>query len=458
MRIFARKFYNKVYGGAVMFQVLLGLGLMVMMSPMIFTQIKKYNEEVQREEAVHDLEQWQRAASSFIVFEKDKPNVITEGITMTEGNSLFTLLQDYTGSSNVHTTNGFGQKYALITNRKGEQVEAVVVAYGGGLDTLTLNGIGQFLFDKGSIVNSSGQILTDMKVSPELKTKLTSLANAVNGGLLFMYVSDAFFSSDYLHIAEMPGTSERASLVNTMIVDLNMGGNNERHSINNINNINASQLTAGFGWIDLVSVSQLKLNGSVEVEKAFEYANVDGISGTELPVKTTLGADESESFRLDAEDDLTVENAELKKLYLRDSDLEVKGDMMASNYYIHGDVDIDSSSSYLNVNDMYVNTFFTDGNVADSVENIVLDKPEKTTVSGDYDKDIKNSFIYIGQYEDKGGEKVYSDTDYIMLDLAGTSEVEDICDLSGENCLSDKVLDFYDRLEERIIYVVGEGA
>ena len=67
-------------------------------------------------------------------------------------------------------------------------------------------------------------------------------------------------------------------------------------------------------------------------------------------------------------------------------------------------------------------------------------------------------FIYIGQYEDKGGEKVYSDTDYIMLDLAGTSEVEDICDLSGENCLSDKVLDFYDRLEERIIYVVGEGA
>ena len=38
--------YRKSSGGAILFQVLLGLGLMVIMSPIIFNQIKKYNEEI----------------------------------------------------------------------------------------------------------------------------------------------------------------------------------------------------------------------------------------------------------------------------------------------------------------------------------------------------------------------------------------------------------------------------
>ena len=73
MKKLSRKYLKKVCGGAIMFQVLLGLGLMVVMSPMIFTQIQKYNEEIRREEVVNHLGKWQKAASSFIVFEKDQP-------------------------------------------------------------------------------------------------------------------------------------------------------------------------------------------------------------------------------------------------------------------------------------------------------------------------------------------------------------------------------------------------
>ena len=69
MRLLKRKNLMKSVGGAVMFQVLLGLGLMVMMSPMIFSQIKKYNESIANEEIVHELDVLQKAASSFIVFD-----------------------------------------------------------------------------------------------------------------------------------------------------------------------------------------------------------------------------------------------------------------------------------------------------------------------------------------------------------------------------------------------------
>ena len=442
MRILSNKYFKKVSGGAVMFQVLLGLGLMVMMSPMIFTQIKKYNEEIQREEAVSHLETWQRAAASFVVFEKDSGK-IGEGINVWEGDALRTALLDYLGSSAVPLTNGFGQSYAMITRRDGEQIEAIVIAYGGGLNKLTLNGIGQFLFDKGAVIDEDGFILSDMKLSDDLYNKLKTYVSPTRGGALFMYVSDAFFTSDYLHIAPMPGTSDRSSLVNTMIVDLNMNGNN----MNFVKNFYATKLEGSNAYIDSLSISDLTFSSPSVIEKDFEYQNNVGITGADsLPVSTiAVGMDDRENHKVEV-DELTVNNAKFKKVYIDEGELETK-DISAKKYYIHGDVNVNNGwANNTMLNNVVSNTFSSEnGTNVDVVKTIVMDKPVVNP-----DGTIEDSFVYVGQYStDASGNKVYDDGKSLVLNLAGVSSVRDICYGTGTNqkCLSDRILNYYKSLE-----------
>ncbi len=459
MRILSKKCFKKVSGGAVMLQVLLGLGLMVIMSPMIFTQIKKYNEEVKREEVVNHLESWQKAASSFVVFEKDRVGAVPEGTSTWEGDSLKNLLRDYMGSASVPTTNGFGQRYALITIRHGEQIEAVVYAYDGGLDKLTLNGIGQFLFDKGAVMDDEGVILSDLKLSNDLtnflKTKVSAPLGSSGGGLLFMYVSDAFFTSDYLHIAPMPGSSERASLVNTMIVDLDMGGN----SIGNVKNFYATALEGSNAYVNDLSVSDLEFKSPSTVNGNFEYQNIDGISGNEFPAKTIDGAIEESSHRVEVED-LTVDDANLKKVYIEDGELETK-DLSAKNFYVRGDVKVNNGwNNNMIINSITANIFSSEnGNLTDNISTIVLDPPLVTS-----DK-IEDSFIYVGSYtkDASTGDVTYSTSeggDALILNLAGVSEVNDICfgtathgtyinndvNKPNPNCLSGRIVKIYNEL------------
>ncbi|MBR1544842.1 MAG: hypothetical protein IJ638_02775 [Alphaproteobacteria bacterium] len=445
MRVLSKKSFKKAVGGAVMFQVLLGLGLMVMMSPMIFSQIKKYNEEVQREEAVHDLEKWQKAASSYIVFEKDKG--LKTGVTT--GSALKSLLSDYLGGDAPKTTNGFGQTYGMVIVQNAEKnktsvdasghtvvdasyggtVESVVFAYGGGVDKLTLNGIGQFLFDKGAVMDSDGTILSDLSLSSSLTNALRSYVSPAGGGLLFMFVTDSFFSSDYLHVAPMPGDVERGSLVNTMIVDLNMNS----HSMNYVKNLYTNKLSGANIIAGDLSVSSLTLNGKSEVSGDVLFNNSKELtSATEgFPFKTIAGTD-GHTVEVD---DLTIGgDLKLHKIYAEDVDLNTKT-VSAKGYYVHGN----TTGVGTSVATVVSNTFVSDGSKADTVGTLTLDAPTTTSTG------MEDSYIYIGNYTTVNGNKVYNEGDSIILNLAGTSEVSDICKTDG-TCLSDKIANFYDTL------------
>ena len=224
MRSIKKANLYKSVGGAVLFQVLLGLGLMVLMSPIIFKQIQKYNEEVQREEVIANMETFQKAVTSFIIFEKDKMSagsyvIPDRQVKFWSGNEMKSVLSDYLGSASVPLTNGFGQEYSFITYRNGEVIEAVVVASGGGVDELTLNGIGQFLFDKGAVLAADGTLLSDLKLSSNLQSAVNSLVSSTGSGALVMFVSDAFFSSDYLPSDDGPkpsGSSARSVVFRTL--------------------------------------------------------------------------------------------------------------------------------------------------------------------------------------------------------------------------------------------------
>ncbi|MCR5507029.1 MAG: hypothetical protein K6F04_04240 [bacterium] len=441
MRILSKKSFKKAIGGAVMFQVLLGLGLMVMMSPMIFSQIKKYNEEVQREEAVHDLEKWQKAASSYIVFEKDKG--LQTGVT--EGSALKNLLLDYLGSDAPKTSNGFGQTYGMIivqnaenaVSSAGGSVEAVVFAYGGGVDRLTLNGIGQFLFDKGAVMDSDGTILSDLSLSPALTNALKTKVNPSNGGLIFMFVTDSFFTSDYLHVAPMPGDVERGSLVNTMIVDLNMNS----HNMNYVDNFFAKEITAANIIGTDLSVSSLVLNGKSNVG-SFSYQNSDGFTSLsgELPFSMTGTNSEIQVDNLTVEGDLR-----LHKIFIEGSDLTTST-INSKGYYVHGD----ASGIASNINTIVSNTFVSkDGSQADTVSTVTMDAPSNLS------NNLEDSYIYVGSYTEVDGNKTYNEGDSIILNLAGVSEVSDIC--KGTDCLSNRILNYYTTLENYITLYLNAG-
>ena len=118
-------------------------------------------------------------------------------IKLWKGEEMKTVLSDYLGNPIPPTSNAFGQEYSFITARNGDMIEALVVASGGGVDELVLNGIGQYLFDKGAVLASDGVLLSDLSLSQTLLNEAKKMVSPTLGGALLMFVNDAFFSSDF---------------------------------------------------------------------------------------------------------------------------------------------------------------------------------------------------------------------------------------------------------------------
>ncbi len=443
MRSIKKANLYKSVGGAVLFQVLLGLGLMVLMSPIIFKQIQKYNEEVQREEVIANMETFQKAVTSFIIFEKDKMSagsyvIPDRQVKFWSGNEMKSVLSDYLGSASVPLTNGFGQEYSFITYRNGEVIEAVVVASGGGVDELTLNGIGQFLFDKGAVLAADGTLLSDLKLSSNLQSAVNSLVSSTGSGALVMFVSDAFFSSDYLHIAEMSGDSSRSVLFNTMIVDLNMSNND----IKDVANLYGTNLISVLeNSVNVMSLSDVVFKDSSDVKNIVEYKNTSGIDANNtLPIVAQGTSGDGSIYIEDMVIDNSSHTSEFSMIDMPDGELETN-QLMANDYIVLGNVEVESGWNSVSLNSLDANTLSSsDGTVEDVINR--LEMIDDTSITD------KDSFIYVGSYSEQDGNKIYSEANSLNLNLSGTSEINDVCASSGANCLSDNILNVYLGLQE----------
>ena len=435
MRRFLGDRFRKSCGGAIMFQVLLGIGIMVLMSPVVFQQIKKYNEEIHREEVIADMEKLQKAGSSFVLFEKETSK-IPEGIKLWSNGELKSVLGDYLGGSGFPASpNDFGQEYSLITMKSGNEIDGLVVASclrNKCINDIVLNGIGQFLFDRGAIVASDGEVLSDLKLSDELKEVVQEIVRDTESGLLVMFISDAYFTSDYLHITEMPGESSKAVLFNTMLVDLDMAGGNTRHNVNDVNIVYGNDLTVrGTSNLGLVSVNDISLKSQSVVHGGVEYKRTDNIFM--MNGDTVLG--------LTPENELYFNNAEFKgdlklgSVDIDTLDLKLDGDINVSSYDVLGDALVTrnwaDNMPVGGISYIIANMVVSNGSKVDNAENI--------TMIDDTSSGTSDGFIYVGQYEEtSSGEKTY-EVQPAILNLAGTSEVKDIC--VGGECLSQSVLD-----------------
>ncbi len=443
MRNFSKSICNKEASGAVLFQVLLGLGLMVLMAPLILNQIKKYNEEIQREEVISDMEKLQRAVSSFVVFERDK-TTIPEGVTCWKDTSscpdtlnigdesviikskkMKAFLNDYLGNDRVKTSNvnGFGQEYSFITNRSRDEVQAVVIASceaKGCIDELTLNGIGQFLFDKGSIMAEDGQFLGDLKMDEILKSVLAGLAKETKAGILIMYVNDAFFQSDFLHLSEMPGDPVKARLFNTMLVDLYMAN----HDIKNVKNFYANGMSIDSkSNINLLSVDKaLVKSKDFTIGNFLEYNNSDGghivTDNNKFPVyaRDKLGTNGG-SIYMNSLKVLNDEPTEVDSINLNTTDLKTQSLLIQKSADISGDFIVNrwNSPEYTEVQKIVANRAVA----SSKVDKNILGNIFMNNVSSD------DAFIYIAdeQKDSHGNIELIND---VTLNLSGTSEVDDI--------------------------------
>ena len=440
--------YRKSSGGAILFQVLLGLGLMVIMSPIIFNQIKKYNEEIQREEVISSMEKLQKAVSSFVVFEKDTGN-IPSGLTCWKDTSgcptsaevggasrpvqtkkMKSFLSDYlgNGSGSIEDENGFGQEYSFATYKNGDEIEAVVIASCKTqkcIDDLTLNGIGQFLFDKGAVIASDGVLLSDLSMSNNLKGIVDAMITSSGSGALVMFVSDAFFSSDFLHIAEMPGETSKAILFNTMIVDLDMN----RHNINNVANLYGTTLNiVSSSNVGVVSLSDIVFKSNVDVNNFVEYKNTAGISGVStLPFGAKKESSGGEIYLNNFDVENTSSTASFDKINIDVGDLTTS-EIEADNYVVLGNTTVNDWSN-MSIYQMTANTMNSVGNVPDEFSTITLNDVGTA----------KDSFVYVGSYN--ASENRYLPDSLMILNLSGISEVKDICYMSGPSkvCLSTEV-------------------
>ena len=435
----SKKYYKKNSGGAILLQVLLGLGLMLFMTPIILDQIKKYNEEIKREEIIADLEKLQKAVSSFVVFEKDKSTIplgVTwwkspDSINITEGGitekSLVPALKEYFDSNNGSSSfyNGFGQAYSFLTYRPNNSIEnevqSVVLASCKTpkcIDTLTLNGIGQFLFDKGSVISKEKILLGELKVDPNLQAVIDKIIDATGSGVLIMYVSDAFFTSDFLHATRMPGDRTKSILFNTMQVDLDMGG----HDIKNVYNLEANQLNVLNGS-SIKSLSSKNVTSNVgklgdrslfEITGFMEYRNNKKIevpntfSGSSklLPISSKQNGQMSFDS-VDIGGDTILNSIDNETL-----NVEIKKSSNIPNYKIRGSVDITGKGTARQI-------------VADTT-NIGGNVTFETIIQNDNDK---SSYIYVSCLDSNGKLTLCNSNDtekYAVINLKGVSSFYDI--------------------------------
>lgn len=428
-----KNLFRKNDGGAVLLQTLLGLGLMVAMTPVILNQIRKYNESVNREEVISQMLLLQKAVTSFISFDRTS---VPNGCTVKSGNEMKNLLSDY-GGERIATSNAFGQTYSFITCKKtigaGENssdiIEAAVFA-NGVVDDLTLNSIGEYLFDQG-VVLSNGDHTELTNYNAKLSATLKSaIANAIGSqGALVMFVSDAFMVSDYLYINKGPGGT---TSVNTMLANINMNGN----SLVDVYKANGSTLNI---------LNSLKVAGLAGKKLELSDSVVTGIFSIE---NTEPFVSDSSDDRMKIETNtidissLRVNNANVLSAFFNPGDLKTKK-LNTKSLTVEGDLNIVQRSTEagpdgwnLAASTVVADTLYSQGPVSNQFKNIILD---------DEDFNVE-SYIYSGNFA--SGGLYFDPKKSSKLNLSGVSEVVDICvhDASQpflRRCVSSEILSIY---------------
>ncbi len=424
-----RKSFKKNDGGAVLLQTLLGLAVMVAMTPIILNQIRKYNESINREEVIAQMSLLQKAVTSYISFDR---TAVPSGCVVKSGNEMKNLLKDY-GGERLQTTNAFGQTYSFITCKKtvvagdnsSDIIEAAVFAY-GNVDDLTLNSIGEYLFDQGVVLSTGDHTeLTNYnaKLSSTLKTQI---GNIIGGqGALVMFVSDAFMVSDYLYINKGPGGT---TTVNTMLTNINMNGNSlvdVYKSQGSILNIMNSLKVAGLAGKKL-EIADSTLEGVFSAENQEPF-----IQNEPMKVKTS---------NIDMSS-LKIENMDVSKIQFDPGDLTAK-ELVTSKLVVEGDLNVvpvdsgeNSGSWNFGATDITADNLYSTGTVSNIFNEIELKDDEDGIESYIYDGTIS----LLGDFTEASSK----------INLSGMSEVYDICwgnGSAGSYCLSDKVYGFWQQI------------
>lgn len=459
--------------GAVLMQAVLGLGLMLVMAPIVLHQIQKYNETVKREEAIAQLQLLRKAVTSFVSFDRTNTAITTSCKTW-KGPDIVNALKEYGGEAvfgaSGNTVNSLGLTYFFATNKAADNsVEAVAGAYFEGTAPadaeIILHGIGQYLFDKGLIVSEAGEQLSNYNM------KLSGNLDCVPHNSVIMFVTDAFYMSDYLHAD--PNLQDLNSLMNTMLVDLNMN----QHSITGIANISGKEIQVSNSFSAmLLSGTTLSLNTSTITSGAFMSVTGNGNASK------VLDKSQSDGFRIYPAS-FEMNNAQVNDLTVGQICLGVAGS--------YGGGDCSSYNGGSGVGDMFMTTGTlksTDVAVSGMLQlkspwelvanTIVADRwisQIDKTISGDSvnnelpnirfdgsDASVDNA-IYSGDYDDiHGYEELVSGTlkskdNYAAINPAGVSEVKDIVwgsskSLACEVCKIKRGLDCaLERFDRRLV-------
>lgn len=427
--------FKKNDGGAVLLQTLLGLGLMVAMTPIILSQIRKYNESINREEVISQMSLLQKAVTSYISFDRTS---VPNGCVVKSGNEMKNLLSDY-GGERIATSNAFGQTYSFITCKKtigsGENssdiIEAAIFA-NGEVDDLTLNSIGEYLFDQGVVLSNNDHIeLTNYnaKLSSTLKNEISNVIGS--RGALVMFVSDVFMVSDYLYINKGPGGT---TSVNTMLANINMNGN----SLVDVYKANGSTLNI---------MNNLRVAGLAGKQLELADSTVTGI----------LSIENTEPFSPDSSDDsmkittntidinsLQVTNANVLNAFFDPGDLKTN-QLDTKTLIIEGDLNVvpvagEGKEPVWNfaASNVLADNLYSKGSVSNKFANIYLKD----------DEDGVESYIYDGTFIENG--LYFEPNKSSKISLSGVSEVVDICvngSTSGSyNCLSTNVINIYNQI------------
>ena len=421
---------HKNDGGAVLLQTLLGLGIMVAMTPVILNQIRKYNDSVNREAVISEMSLLQKAVTSFISFDR---TAIPNGCMVKNGAEMKNMLSDY-GGERLAISNAFGQNYSFVTCKRqvvagdssSDIIEAAIFAH-GNVNDLTLNSIGEYLFDQGVVLSNNDHVeLTNYnaRLSDTLKEQIINTIG--NQGALVMFVSDAFMISDYLYINKGPGGT---TSVNTMLTDINMNGNSlvDVYKANGTNlNIMRSMKVAGLAGKDL-NLANSKVNGTFSIENTAPFVSDE-------PMKVTTDSIDISS--------LQVDDAEFLKVAFDPGDLKVN-EMKTSNVVVNGDLNVVSSEEgeegpiwNFGASNVEADNLYSTGSVSNVFKNIVLKD----------DEDNIESYIYDGNVSFTGNFTEASS----MINLSGMSEVYDICyfadNLNMSVCLSSILKGFRNEL------------
>jgi hypothetical protein len=415
--------------GAVLLQVLLGLGIMVAMTPLILSQARKYSEQIKREEVVAEMQLIRKAVSSYISFDKNK---VPDNCVLKEGDDMKGVLENY-GGKDLAKGNGFGETYYFVTCKNPLAdgiVEAVVGAYGGGLDEVTLNGIGQYLFDQGAVLSNDGEWLSNYSISLSGSLKNYLLSDSKYKGSLVMYVSDAFMLTDYLHVNKMTNGTTDNQMVNTMLASLNM---NEK-SMQNVKDADGTKLIVSkelkvsslAGQTATFSPSSFSVSGVVEVQSS----TANTFSAGKLPILPEA----IDISKLELAEEAKVRYINMEKGDLSTETLEV------GVLSVAGDVELvgrPGDPATFDAAKVSADTLNSSGPGVNAFANITMND---NVVEG------AHSYIYGGELNMNGA---YIDSSSSVINLSGVSEVVDVCWDTG-GCLSTKVQATYDALLEAI--------